>query len=175
VYREPAAAHQALVARSDAAGWDVAVAELRATPERFGALHGRAAGAGLAGRVLGADVAHAQARQAVSALAGWAAEAHAARAAQRQAAPELAALAQTRDGAQVEAQAAGRARAARPREVDQLRALGRRVDGLARRLAPAELRQLEQLLTAPHRALLGRATALAKEALLGRERDGPER
>lgn len=75
-------------------------------------------------------------------------------------------------------------REALPHEHDRLRAIGREVlgpamGGLARLLAPAELRRVEQLLmlTAPHRALLGQAAALAKKALLGRERerDGIER
>lgn len=171
VYRDPAAAHRAVEARAHAAGWDVAVAELRAAPERFGALHGRGAGDGVAGRVFGEDAARAQARAAVPGLAGWAAERHAARAAERQAAPELAGLAEAHTQAHAAAHALRTRREALPHEHDRLRAIGREVRGLARQLAPAELRQVEQLLTAPHRALLGQATALAKEALLGRERD----
>ena len=180
VYRDPQAAHRALEARAQAAGWDVAVAELRAAPERFGALHGRGAGEGVAGRVLGErlvgeDAARWQARGAVPVLAGWAAERHAAHAAQRQAVPALAALERTRAEGRETASALGLARAKLPDEYDRLREIGQQVRGLARQLAPAELRQLEQLLTAPHRALLGRARALVRDAVLERERGGMER
>jgi len=171
VYRDPEAAHRTLEARAHAAGWDVAVAELRAAPERFGALHGRGAGDGVAGRLLGDDATRGQARAAVPGLAGWAAERHAARAAERQAASELAGLADARTQAHAAAHALRTRREALPHEHDRLRAIGREVRGLARQFAPAELRQVEQQLTAPHRALLGQATALAKEALLGRDRD----
>ena len=174
VYRDPAAAHRALEARAESAGWDVAVAELRAAPERFGALHGRGAGEGVAGRVWGEDVARAQARGTVPVIAGWAAERHAAHAAQRQAAPALATLERTRVEAGERANALRLARAKLPDEFARLRAIGQEVRGIARQLAPAELRQLEQLLTAPHRALLGQARALVQEAVLGRER-GMER
>lgn len=175
VYRDPAAAHRAVEARAHAAGWDVAVAELRAAPERFGALHGRGTSDGVAGRVFGEDAPRVQARAAVPGLAGWAAERHAARAAERQAAPELAGLADVRTQAHGGAHTLRTRREALPHEHDRLRGIGREVRGLIRQLAPAELRHVEQLLTAPHRALLGRATALAREALLGRERDGMER
>ncbi len=180
VYRDPGAAHQTLEARAHAAGWDVAVAELRTAPERFGALHGRGAGDGVAGRlfaarVFGDDATRVQARAAVPGLAGWAAERHAARAAERQAAPEMAGLVGTAAQARAAADALRTRREALPRETERLRAIGRELQGLARQLAPAELQQVQQLLTAPHRALLGRATALMKDALLGREREGMER
>lgn len=175
VYRDPQAAHRALEARAESAGWDVAVAELRAAPERFGALQGRGAGEGVTGRVLGEDMARAQARGAVPVLAGWTAERHAAHAAQRQTVPVLAALERTRIEGRESANALGLARAKLPNEYDRLREIGQQVRGLVRQLAPAELRQLEQLLTAPHQALLGRARALVREAVLERERGGIER
>lgn len=193
VYRDPAAAHRAIGTCAQTAESDVVVAELRAAPERFGALQGSGAGDGFVRRFLGDDVPRTQARAAALGLAGWVAERHAAHAARRHAAPELARLAETATQAHDTAQALRVSHDALPHEDDRLRAIGREVlelegvqestgGGLVQPLAPVEVEQIEQLLGTASRRLLREARSLARDAMREREQErghkrehGPER
>jgi len=174
VYRDPAAAGQALDLWAEVAGWDVAVRELRERPEHFGALRGHQVGPFV---VAGSE--RDRARAAVPTLAGRAAERYAARAAERAGRPELTRLAAAETRATHAARAAAQRAAALPTERELLRGVAERAERLTQRLAPEERaavdRAIEKRLAPSHQALLGEARALVKqlvrEAVRDRERD----
>lgn len=170
MYRDPQAARQAIETAAKRTGWSETLQGLRAAPERFGELQGHRLGR------LGFDAgARERAVAAVPELARTAANHFAAQGAVRQGEHQVSELTRTRDTARVDAQTLGERLRGMPSQSELLKRAGHLAHELGR-LAPAELQRLEQALTQPHRALLGKAKALAKEAVLGHEPDrGMER